>query len=83
MVKYVTSLLAMFCISCQSQTIDSGRMATPSAVNLVGGPCEICDLFFVDLPDHITARDTSPAWTGFGSSLTIEGKVFQSDGRTP
>ena len=81
MMNYSTIILLVlsFC-SCQSQ---EERSALKSAVNPIGGPCEICHLYAIDMPSLISNCDTSTLWNGQLSEMIITGQVFQRDGKTP
>ena len=75
-------LLLLFC-SCNGQTTGNNNGPTGSKQALVGGPCDGCELMFVDMPNNIAPVDTSSAWAGAGQKLLVRGTVYQLDGKTP
>src|SRR5690606_25906045 len=49
----------------------------------VGGPCEGCEIMYIDMPSEIFSRDTSSGWWEAGKKLLVTGTVFRKDGKTP
>lgn len=71
-------------LSCNGQQKPIGTATKVQQTNKpVGGPCDGCELMFVDMPKTIPAITYSPGWTEKGQKLLITGTVLQSDGRTP
>ncbi|MFZ1529552.1 MAG: hypothetical protein WAT19_12420 [Ferruginibacter sp.] len=64
--------------ACHGQT----KPATTKQ-QVVGGPCEGCELLGNAMPDTIGTQDFSPAWTEKGQKLLLTGTVYQRDGKTP
>ena len=64
-------------ISNSKENIESGKS------DLVGGPCDGCEIMYVDMPDQINSIDTSAGWYEKGQRIIINGSVKKSDGTSP
>lgn len=73
-------LLYMVLLSCNTSSLPS--QTTDKVQDNIGGPCEICDLYVVDMPDQLSSVDTSLLWS-VEQELKIIGQVLQADGKTP
>lgn len=54
-----------------------------SSSTRVGGPCEGCEIIYVNMPEQMNAVDTSIGWNQQGQQMKIEGTVYKKDGKTP
>lgn len=68
-------LLLFHLFSCQGQI-------TPSRTTLSDDFSESLPFYF-GMPEQVSARDTSPAWSHSGTPLILTGTVYQRDGKTP
>lgn len=77
-------LLQLFA-SCNGQTTagNNSNITAAAKQGLVGGPCDGCELMFVDMPANINAIDTSSGWAGEGQKLLVRGTIYKKDGKTP
>jgi protocatechuate 3,4-dioxygenase beta subunit len=72
--------------SCQAQPKTETKASSKSSnenAGPVGGPCEDCDIMYVDMPKDIPAVDTSEGWNEPGRRLLVHGTVYRVDGKTP
>ena len=77
-------VLLLYYTGCTGQSSPQNeKQSSPANLKRIGGPFEGSELFYVDMPDSITAIDTSPGWLSEGQKLKISGNVLQQDGRTP
>jgi protocatechuate 3,4-dioxygenase beta subunit len=67
-------------IKLQEQTDPETKSQTSGKV---GGPCDTCELMYIDMPATINDVDTSDAWYGKGQKLIITGTVYKLDKKTP
>ena len=87
MQKSVTSsLLFILCVllftSCNGQ--ESYQHSNVDKLkSRIGGPCETCELMYIDMPEQIQATDTSAGWNDEGQKLLIIGTVYQQNGKVP
>ncbi|MBL7803568.1 MAG: hypothetical protein JNL02_07525 [Saprospiraceae bacterium] len=85
--SYATIFL-MLCLwyCCNSPSAPTKQPKTASTAQLpeIGGPFENREFFFIGMPDHIDAVDTSAGWTQPGAQkLVISGTIYHRDGRAP
>lgn len=71
------------CNSNNKSKAVEGTTTVTAQTGKVGGPCDTCELMYVDMPATINAVDTSIAWNGKGQKLVITGTVFKPDKKTP
>ncbi len=73
-----------FCAAnaCSNQPNNTNESAAKPAAG-VGGPCESCEIMYIDMPGNIDAVDTSAGWQEAGQKLLITGTVYKQDGKTP
>ena len=79
-------LFALQLASCDSNIHVQEQTNTktkPQAYVKVGGPCDTCELMYIDMPTTINEVDTSAAWYGKGQKLIITGTVYKPDKKTP
>lgn len=79
---YIVLLLPFGCK--QKSTIGNSRENKESEKSdVLGGPCDGCEIMYVDMPNAINSIDTSAAWYEKGQRLMINGTVKKLDGVTP
>ncbi len=57
-----------------------GSIAAQEQVAVIGGPCQGCELVFVDMPTSLTSRGIIASVGDPGSALVINGRVHRADG---
>jgi len=73
-----TILSLLLVVGCHGQKNDQATRQTK-----IGGPCDGCEVMYIDMPKAIKPVDTSAGWYEAGQKLWITGKVWQKDGSTP
>lgn len=80
--KFSTGLILVFSLlltNCNGQRKDLNQRQN----QVVGGPFENGDFFYIGMPQQINSVDTSVGWSQKGQKLMITGTIYQSDGKTP
>lgn len=78
----LTSLMLVLFYSCNSQTERREQIVTTDS-EIVGGPCESCDIMYVGMPEKISSEHTGPGWNEDAQKLLLTGRVMEPDGKTP
>lgn len=79
---YIFALLLFGCKERQEKQSNS-LDKTSDKSEVVGGPCDGCEIMYVDMPNQINSIDTSAGWYEKGQRLIINGSVKKSDGVSP
>jgi protocatechuate 3,4-dioxygenase, beta subunit len=84
--KYFSSILLITTLwSCSpKELINAQPSNTPTIIDkVVGGRCEGCELYDVEMPKNLHWQTTINPADEKGEILTIEGYIYQQDGKTP
>jgi protocatechuate 3,4-dioxygenase beta subunit len=70
--------------SCKGQAPQNNSTTNTESkpMQMVGGPCEGCEVVFEGMPETFSSVDTNEAWTGPSQKIKVSGKVLKKDGQT-
>lgn len=83
---FILPFLFLLLSSCgPSEQSSSEESEKPAEVEVVGGPCETCELMYMGMPNEteMQPRDTSLGWTEGKQQLLVGGQIWLPDGKTP
>lgn len=87
-ITVILIFIALSFSTCKSQTNPTFE-ASPTETfrqltdKKVSGNFEFQDYMYLDMPDQITAIDTSPGWAQEGERILLTGKILTKDGKEP
>jgi protocatechuate 3,4-dioxygenase, beta subunit len=83
--NFYAFLLLFVLTSCSKKENTYSQKVSPNPLKdkEVGGGCDGCDLYKIDMPTHLTGKTTIPEPNESGGKLVIEGYIYQKDGKTP
>ncbi len=74
---------ALSIISCKNTTSSAQQNSESVSYDNVGGGCDGCELMYDDMPEEIYWVTMIASQDEPGERMTISGKIFQPDGKTP
>lgn len=82
---YIFCIVLLLPFGCKQKSTASNSTENIESKkrDIVGGPCDGCEIMYVEMPKDINSIDTSAAWYEKGQRLVVNGTVKKQDGITP